>query len=525
MASRNDSTVPEKLADEIARLESELAECRTSMQSLAFAQERMSGILTVAPDGIVTIDEMGCIVFVNPAIVEIFGFEAEMLVGQSMNMLIPAPYDQEHDGYLENYRRTQKRNILGQSREVMARRRDGTSFPIELSVSEIFEGPKRLFTGTIRDISVRREAEARMREDRDRLRQIFDSAVDGIIAIDESGTILDVNPAVERIFGFSSGELLGRGVTLLMPPPFRDEHASYVGRYLETGEKRIIGIGREVHGRRRNGEIFPLFLAVSEGYLEHRRVFTAFLRDLERLRDTEERARRAEQLAELSTISAGIAHDVGTPMTTILGYAELLQKTAANEKNRQRAGHIVDQVRRVKDLLRTLLDIARPRDATPEPVSLADVLDHSLEFFREKLKGRGIGVEKVFSPVPNIIANRDRLEQVFLNLIVNAIDAMHSGGELTVQLLCATPELIEIRLIDTGVGIEADTLARIFEPFYTTKERGKGTGLGLMVSQRIVHDHGGKITATSDLGVGTRIIIQLPIEKTLRTRSSMPRRA
>jgi signal transduction histidine kinase len=295
-----------------------------------------------------------------------------------------------------------------------------------------------------------------------------------------------------------------------MPAPFRDEHDSYIDKYLETSKKRIIGIGREVRGLRQNGKTFPLHLSVSEGYIDHRRVFTAFLRDLGRLREAEERVRQSEQLAELSTISAGIAHDVGTPMTTILGYAELLQKNVTTPKNRERAGHIVDQVRRVKDLLRTLLDIARPRNARPQSMSLVDILDHSLGFFREKLKGRGIVVERDYSSVPKIVANRDRLEQVFLNLIVNAIDAMPDGGTLTVHLTQPTSELIEICIADTGIGIEPDVLDQIFEPFYTTKERGKGTGLGLLVSQRIIHDHGGKISAESEFGVGTQISILLP---------------
>ena len=510
MASLDESGELASLKAEIDRLKTELEEREALLQSLALENERASSILEVAVDGILTIDEAGLIESVNPAISDIFGFSADELIGQNVRMLMPAPHEEAHDGYLENYRRTREQKILGVGREVMARRRDGTSFPIELAVSEVFEGSRRIFTGTIRDISARREAEAVIREDHDRLREIFDSAIDGIIGIDETGKILEVNSAVERIFGYTTDELLHQNVTLLMPAPFRDEHASYLERYLETGKKRIIGIGREVRGLRRDGTTFPVHLSVSEGYVDHRRVFTAFLRDLGRLREAEERVRQSEQLAELSTISAGIAHDVGTPMTTILGYAELLQKSVTNPKNRERAGHIVDQVRRVKDLLRTLLDIARPRNASPQAMSLVDVLDHSLEFFRERLKGRGIVVERDYSPVPKIVANRDRLEQVFLNLIVNAIDAMPDGGTLTVHLTQPTSELIEICIADTGIGIEPDVLDQIFEPFYTTKERGKGTGLGLLVSQRIVHDHGGKISATSEPDVGTQISILLP---------------
>jgi two-component system sensor kinase FixL len=510
MASLDESAELASYRAEIARLESELDEQKARVQSLALEHARASGILEVAADGILTIDDAGLIEYVNPAISEIFGFDPDELIGQNVKLLMPAPHEEAHDGYLEAYRRTRERKILGLGREVVARHRDGSFFPIELAVSEVFEGARRTFTGTIRDISARREAEAVMREDHDRLREIFDSAIDGIVVIDEVGKILEVNQAVERIFGYTPDELLDENVTLLMPPPFKNEHDSYLERYVETGKKRILGIGREVRGLRQNGQTFPLHLAVSEGYVDHRRVFTAFLRDLGRLRDAEERVRQSEQLAELSTISAGIAHDVGTPMTTILGYAELLQQSVVDPKNRERAGHIVDQVRRVKDLLRTLLDIARPRDATPQALPLTDVLDHSLEFFREKLKGRGIVVERDYSVVPNVVANRDRLEQVFLNLIVNAIDAMPRGGTLTVDLTQPSPEVIEIRIADTGIGIEPDVLDQIFEPFYTTKERGKGTGLGLLVSQRIIHDHGGKISAASEPGVGTQISILIP---------------
>ncbi|MEZ4280965.1 MAG: PAS domain S-box protein [Myxococcota bacterium] len=354
------------------------------------------------------------------------------------------------------------------------------------------------------------EANERIREERDRLRAIVDAAVDGIIAIDAQGTILELNPAAERIFGYSASELLGRNVTILMPQPYRDEHDDYVRRYLETGERRIIGIGREVRGRRKDGSVFPHYLAVAEGSLAGKRVFTGIIRDLERLRHAEERARQAEQLAALSTITAGIAHDVGTPMTTILGYAELLERSAPDDKSRDRARHIVDQVRRVTDLLQTLLNIARPRRAEHEAIAVADVLDHSVDFFREKLKGRGIVVERDYGPRPTVVADRDRLEQVFLNLIVNAADAMPNGGTLSVRIDRPSAELVEIAIEDTGVGIAAEHLDRIFDAFYTTKERGKGTGLGLLVSQRIVREHGGTLRVRSDLGKGTCFTITLP---------------
>ncbi len=349
-----------------------------------------------------------------------------------------------------------------------------------------------------------------IREERDRLRAIVDAAVDGILAIDAEGAILELNPAAQRIFGYDATELLGQNVKILMPQPFRDEHSGYLERYLRTGDRTIIGIGREVRGRRKDGSIFPLHLAVAEGVVAGQHVFTGIVRDLARLREAEDRARQAEQLAALSTITAGIAPDVGTPMTTILGYAELLESSAPDEKSRSRARHIVDQVRRVTDLLQTLLNIARPRHAEPEPLGIADVLDHSVDFFREKLKGRGVVVERDYGCRPTVVADRDRIEQVFLNLIVNAADAMPRGGTLSVRIEEPTNDVVEISIEDTGVGIEPRDLERIFDAFYTTKERGKGTGLGLLVSQRIVNEHGGTLRVASEVGKGSRFTIGLP---------------
>ncbi|HKK53480.1 MAG TPA: PAS domain S-box protein, partial [Myxococcota bacterium] len=175
------------------------------------------------------------------------------------------------------------------------------------------------------------------RETAERLHAIMESAVDGILAIDEHGTIASTNAAATRIFGYERDELLGANVAMLMPAPHRDRHDAYVKRFLETGEARIIGSGREVMGRRKDGTIFPLYLAVSEGRHRDEPIFTGIVRDLSDLRRAEERARSAEQLASLAVITAGIAHDVGTPMNVILGYADMLRDSLKDPKDKRRA--------------------------------------------------------------------------------------------------------------------------------------------------------------------------------------------
>ncbi len=351
----------------------------------------------------------------------------------------------------------------------------------------------------------------------DRFAAIVETAVDGIISIDETGEIQSVNPAAERIFGFASAQLIGSDVSVLMPAPYRDEHAGYVSEYLRTGRAKVIGIGREVTGRRRDGSEFPLYLAVSEGRFRGERIFTGICRDLSEIRQAEERAKSAEQLASLSVITAGIAHDIGTPLHVILGYSEMLRDSLPDPKDRRRAEVITEQVRRVTDLLQTLLNIARPGESMRARVRLGEVLDHALDFFREKLAKRNIEVERIFSPVPELVGDRDRLEQVFLNLISNAVDAMPTGGRLMAILetdKTRDGDFVRATLADTGVGMDPETCAQVFEPFYTTKERGKGNGLGLVVSKSIVTDHGGTIECESEPEKGTRFSVILPVDST-----------
>lgn len=344
----------------------------------------------------------------------------------------------------------------------------------------------------------------------ERLTAIIESAVDGILAIDDQGMIDSANSAAVAMFGYQREELIGSNVSMLMPSPDRERHDGYLESYLRTGKPQVIGIGREVTGKRKDGEEFPLYLAVSEAWDGRRKIFTGILRDLTALRLAEERAKAAEELASLSIITAGIAHDIGTPMNVILGYADMLRDSLENPKDRRRAEVISDQVRRVTDLLQTLMNIARPQKAARRPVLLGKVLEHALDFFQEKLRTRNIAVDRRIDPDARIVGDRDRLEQMFLNLIVNACDAMAEGGLLTASLEVANDGNVAVTIEDTGHGIEPADLARIFEPFYSSKERGKGTGLGLVVSRSIVLEHGGKIEVESDLGKGTRFLLEFP---------------
>jgi signal transduction histidine kinase len=231
------------------------------------------------------------------------------------------------------------------------------------------------------------------------------------------------------------------------------------------------------------------------------------------LRATEKRARAAEDLASIATLVAGLAHEIGTPMGVIRGHAEALTGAVEGERAQWRLRTILEQIDRISNIIRSLLNIARPREAIVVPVDLPDVLDTALAFLSEKLRRRDVEIERRYEAVPPLRGDPDKLQQLFLNLLLNAADAMPDGGRLTVSIAPAGPGRVDVRVADTGVGITGQDLAQLFEPFFTTKPAGRGSGLGLVVAKGIVIDHGGNIEVHSEPGVGTEFLIRLPLDR------------
>jgi signal transduction histidine kinase len=237
------------------------------------------------------------------------------------------------------------------------------------------------------------------------------------------------------------------------------------------------------------------------------------------LHKTERRARRAEELASTAVLVAGLAHEIGTPMGVIRGHAEALESAVEGERAQWRLRTIREQIDRIAKIIEVLLNVARPKEAVRIPVQLGEVVDSTLVFVAEKLRRREIRVHRNYKPVAAVLGDPEKLQQLFLNLFLNAADAMPEGGKLRVLLAPAESDLeaaeasdpgVEIRVADTGVGIASDVLPHIFQPFYTTKPSGRGSGLGLMVAHNIVGEHGGDIEVSSAVGTGTEFCIVLP---------------
>jgi PAS domain S-box-containing protein len=406
-------------------------------------------------------------------------------------------------------------------------RQDGSVFWGRLTVYPLREegGTVTHHIGLVEDISEYRRSQEALRESTERLQAVLNAAVDGIVIIDTAGIIQSVNPAVREMFGYAPEELVGRNVKILMPPPFREEHDGYIARYLATGEARIIGIGREVEGRRRDGSTFPLDLAVSKVRHGDEVFFLGMLRDISERMRLEAEIRQAQKMEAIGRLAGGVAHDFNTLLGTIRGYSEMLLGALPGEETLRRH---VEQIHRAAlrgaQLTRQLLLFSRRQELDARAVDLGKLLA-DLDVMLERLIGEDVRLVRQLEPrLDPVWGDPGELHQVFLNLVVNACDAMPSGGSLTLALsnLEAGREIaieggrlppgpyVLLQVADTGTGMTEEVRRRIFEPFFTTKGPGEGTGLGLSTVHAIVRRSKGGIAVESQPGQGTTFRIYLP---------------
>ena len=260
---------------------------RASEMEVRKSEERIRSILENAVDGIITIDDKGSIQSFSPPAERMFGYSTNEVIGKNIKMLMPAKTASQHDGYLEQYAKTGNASIIGIGREDIARRKDGSEFPIDLSIGEATIDGSSLFTGIIRDITERKRAidqlrasEMEVRKSEERMRSILENAVDGIITIDDKGVIQSFSPPAERMFGYSTNEVIGKNIKMLMPAKTASQHDGYLEQYAKTGNASIIGVGREDIARRKDGSEFPIDLSIGEAVIDGSSLFTGIIRDI-----------------------------------------------------------------------------------------------------------------------------------------------------------------------------------------------------------------------------------------------------
>ena len=371
------------------------------------------------------------------------------------------------------------------------------------------------------------------------LRVVVETATDGIILIDAAECVRLFNPACEKLFGYSTAEMVGQNVTVLMPARDRFGHDRSLDNYHETDVRKSIGSGREVVGRRKNGLTFPMVLSVGEAKQDGEAIFVIIIHDLSERKRTEEQLVQAQKMEMVGQLSGGIAHDFNNLLTVIVGNAEFLGEQLSS---RQDLKQLADDIRRAgergAELTQRLLAFSRRQILQPVEIDCNNLLDSMHKLLRRTLR-EDIEIKTDFdSNLASAFADPAQLESAVLNLALNAQDAMVTGGRLTLTTSNAflddhyqslhpevSPgEYILVAVTDNGAGMPSDVVQRVFEPFFTTKEVGKGSGLGLSMVYGFIKQSNGHVSIYSEPGLGTTVRMYFPHMTTKPKQSPEPAR-
>jgi len=325
---------------------------------------------------------------------------------------------------------------------------------------------------------------------------------EAFVTIDESSTVLFFNKAAENMFGYTREEVIGRNLGEILSPMCRAGHEQAVARYVRTGRgSRMLGHESELLVTRRNGETFPALISFSVSEIDGRHYFTGLVRDLSDTKRLEDRLAQNERLAALGQTVAEITHEIKNPLTMIGGFAGQLLKKTKEEKDRAKLGVIVAEVARLEHLLAGLKELYKPPQLNFVRISLNDLISEVVDLANSYSVGKGIDIRLVAPEDVELDVDREKIKQVLLNLVKNAIEATPAGGVVEV-VTRLKGDMVEVVVADTGEGIPEELKNRLFLPFFTTKKQG--TGLGLCISKRILDDHPGcSLSLDSAPGKGT----------------------
>ncbi len=481
------------------------------------ARARLAVIAEATDDAIIAKDFDGRITAWNRAAEKILGYTAAEIIGQPITWIIPPERHGEEAAILERLRRGERLVHF----ETLRQRKDGTIIPVSLTISPIPDAAGKIIgvSKILRDLSDARRTEQELWHREVLLRCILDTVPDATIVIDEQGLIQSFSAAAERLFGYAAAEVAGRNVSLLMPSPYREAHDGYLARYLRTGERRIIGIGRIVVGQRKDGSTFPMELAVGEATTPGTRLFTGFIRDLTERQERERRMQELQselvhvsRLSELGQMVSALAHEVNQPLTAIGNYMGATRRLlAAGKTTEARAvlDKMAEQATRAHEIVRRLRDFVRKGETERRAENLQQTIEEATALALVGV-GQQIRLELHFDPQADFaVIDRIQIQQVLMNLMRNAIEAMAGAErrELSIETGLAGG-MIEIAVADSGPGLPESVRSRLFQPFVTTKAHGMGVGLS--ICRAIVEAHGGVLRAEEPAGGGTVFRFTVP---------------
>ena len=479
------------------------------------AISRLAAIVTASDDGIISKSLEGIIIDWNAGAEKIFGYTAAEVAGKPITILLPADRLDEEDQLLARLRRGEKIDHF----ETQRRCKDGKIIDISVTISPFRDRYGELAGSTkiVRDITAAKRSQQELQEREAHLRSVLDTVPDAMIIIDPQGIIQSFSLTAERLFGYAAAEAIGRNVSMLMPPPYHEQHDSYLSRYHTTGERRIIGIGRVVVGQRRDGTTFPMELTVGEAGSAQRQMFIGFVRDLTERQQTQKRLQELQselihmsRYTALGEMASTLAHELNQPLSAIANYLNggrrLLESARPDmlPLAREAMERATEQALRAGQIIRRLRDFVSRGESEQSHQNLPKLIEEASALALVGIKEAGMRVSYALDPAAvTVFVDKIQVQQVLLNLIRNAVEATQEMDrrDLLIRTRACEAGMVETSVADTGTGISESIAAQLFQPFITTKAHGMG--LGLSISRTIIEAHGGRIWAEPNPGGGT----------------------
>ena len=493
---------------------------------------RTRTILNTAVDGFIIINDQGIIQDINTAGADIFRYQSRQVIGRNVSCLMPQPYQHEHDNYLQNYLAGGEPKVIGIGREVTGLRQDGSTFPMDLSISEMVLGDERMFVGLVRDISEKQAIEEIAHRNEALKSAIFESSLDALVTIDINDNIVEFSNVAEEVFGYRREEAVGEKMAdLIIPPEFREMHHHGMAHYIETGEARVLNKRIELTAMRSNGETFPVEATISPIKVSGTQLFTAFLRDISDLKqwetDLNDARVKAEAASEAkSRFLAHMSHEIRSPLNAILGSLDLLHDSSLDHEQFNYTQIAQTSGKALLGIINDVLDFSKieagEMNLNEKNFFTRELIEGVLEIIDYRASNKVVDVAATLGAnVPSILhGDPVRIRQVLINLMDNAIKFTKQGAVvLTVSLKQDINDKILLRFCieDTGEGIPEEMQEKLFDEFSQIDDSDStsfgGTGLGLAICKQLVILMHGEVGIDSLVGRGSRFWFEIPLAK------------